>query len=209
MAVRTGFVAGVPCRLFRVSFTGELGYEINVPADYGRSVWERALRARPGLRHHALRHRDHARAARRARLHHRRAGDGRHGDAGRSRPRRHDRARRSPTSSASARSPGRTSSAAGPQAARRAPDRQPERGARRGRADRRDPNQPIPMRMLGHVTSSYWSAELRPLRSRSPSWPAAAPGWARRSTSPRPRASPTARVAEPVFFDPKGERVHA
>ncbi|HEU4518677.1 MAG TPA: sarcosine oxidase subunit alpha family protein, partial [Microvirga sp.] len=40
MAVRTGFVAGVPCRLFRVSFTGELGYEINVPADYGRSVWE-------------------------------------------------------------------------------------------------------------------------------------------------------------------------
>jgi sarcosine oxidase subunit alpha len=27
-------------RLFRVSFTGELGFEINVPADFGRSVWE-------------------------------------------------------------------------------------------------------------------------------------------------------------------------
>ena len=26
--------------LFRVSFTGELGFEINVPADYGASVWE-------------------------------------------------------------------------------------------------------------------------------------------------------------------------
>ncbi len=33
-------VAGVPARLFRVSFTGELGFEINVPADYGRAVWE-------------------------------------------------------------------------------------------------------------------------------------------------------------------------
>ena len=33
-------VCGVPARLFRVSFTGELGYEINVPADYGLKVWE-------------------------------------------------------------------------------------------------------------------------------------------------------------------------
>jgi sarcosine oxidase, subunit alpha len=40
MAVRVGHIAGVPCRLFRVSFTGELGFEINVPADYGQAVWE-------------------------------------------------------------------------------------------------------------------------------------------------------------------------
>ena len=33
-------VCGVPARLFRVSFTGELGFEINVPADYGLSVWK-------------------------------------------------------------------------------------------------------------------------------------------------------------------------
>ncbi len=32
MAVSHGRVAGVPAMLFRVSFTGELGYEINVPA---------------------------------------------------------------------------------------------------------------------------------------------------------------------------------
>jgi sarcosine oxidase subunit alpha len=31
--------------LFRVSFTGELGYEINVPADHGRSVWEAVCEA--------------------------------------------------------------------------------------------------------------------------------------------------------------------
>ena len=40
MAVREGLFCGVPTRLFRVSFTGELGFEINVPADHGRAVWE-------------------------------------------------------------------------------------------------------------------------------------------------------------------------
>lgn len=40
MAMRTGHLCGVPVRLFRVSFSGELGYEINVPADYAPAVWE-------------------------------------------------------------------------------------------------------------------------------------------------------------------------
>ncbi len=40
MSVREGRICGVPTRLFRVSFTGEAGYEINVPADYGQAVWE-------------------------------------------------------------------------------------------------------------------------------------------------------------------------
>jgi sarcosine oxidase subunit alpha len=44
MSVREGHVCGVPARLFRVSFTGEVGYEINVPADYGPLVW-RAIAA--------------------------------------------------------------------------------------------------------------------------------------------------------------------
>lgn len=33
-------VAGIPARLFRISFTGEIGFEINVPAPMGRQVWE-------------------------------------------------------------------------------------------------------------------------------------------------------------------------
>jgi len=41
MSVASGFIGGVPLRLFRVSFTGELGYELNVPADFGLSLWER------------------------------------------------------------------------------------------------------------------------------------------------------------------------
>ncbi len=40
MSVSECEICGVPARLFRISFTGELGFEINVAADYGRSVWE-------------------------------------------------------------------------------------------------------------------------------------------------------------------------
>ena len=37
-------VCGVEARLFRVSFTGELGFEINVPTDYGAAVWDSVWR---------------------------------------------------------------------------------------------------------------------------------------------------------------------
>lgn len=40
MSVREGKICGVPTRLFRMSFTGEAGFEVNVPADYGQSVLE-------------------------------------------------------------------------------------------------------------------------------------------------------------------------
>jgi sarcosine oxidase subunit alpha len=40
MSVARGRICGVPQLLFRVSFTGELGFEVNVPADYGAAVWE-------------------------------------------------------------------------------------------------------------------------------------------------------------------------
>jgi sarcosine oxidase subunit alpha len=40
MSVREGKICGVPTRLFRMSFTGDRGFEVNVPADYGEAVWE-------------------------------------------------------------------------------------------------------------------------------------------------------------------------
>jgi sarcosine oxidase subunit alpha len=40
MSVAAGHIMGIPMRLFRVSFTGELGFEVNVPADFGAAVWE-------------------------------------------------------------------------------------------------------------------------------------------------------------------------
>jgi sarcosine oxidase, subunit alpha len=39
MNVRTGSVAGVPnCYMWRICFTGELSYEIHVPAGFGLLV---------------------------------------------------------------------------------------------------------------------------------------------------------------------------
>ncbi|WP_172328465.1 sarcosine oxidase subunit alpha [Mangrovicoccus sp. HB161399] len=38
-------VAGMPARLFRVSFTGEIGFEVNVPAPMGRRLWETIWKA--------------------------------------------------------------------------------------------------------------------------------------------------------------------
>jgi len=44
MRVRRGRVAGVAdCLMWRIGFTGELSYEIHVPASYGRHVWEALL----------------------------------------------------------------------------------------------------------------------------------------------------------------------
>jgi sarcosine oxidase subunit alpha len=45
MSLREGRFAGVPARLYRVSFSGELGYEINVPARYGAALWKELLKA--------------------------------------------------------------------------------------------------------------------------------------------------------------------
>ncbi|SFG22350.1 sarcosine oxidase subunit alpha [Neptunomonas qingdaonensis] len=38
-------VAGVPARVFRISFTGELTFEINVQANYGMHVWKQLFKA--------------------------------------------------------------------------------------------------------------------------------------------------------------------
>ena len=40
MSVAECTVAGFEARLFRISFTGELGFEINVPSEHGRALWE-------------------------------------------------------------------------------------------------------------------------------------------------------------------------
>ncbi|MEQ8710955.1 MAG: sarcosine oxidase subunit alpha [Rhodospirillales bacterium] len=45
MSMQAGEIAGAPARIFRISFTGELSYEINVPAFYGRAVWQAVMQA--------------------------------------------------------------------------------------------------------------------------------------------------------------------
>jgi sarcosine oxidase subunit alpha len=45
LSMREGTLAGMPARIYRVSFTGELTYEINVPTDQGLTLWEALLEA--------------------------------------------------------------------------------------------------------------------------------------------------------------------
>jgi sarcosine oxidase subunit alpha len=42
---RAGTVAGLPCRVFRISFSGELSYELNVESGYGQALWEAVMAA--------------------------------------------------------------------------------------------------------------------------------------------------------------------
>ena len=45
MDYREGTVAGIKARIFRISFTGELSVEVNVPADQGHYMWKKLMEA--------------------------------------------------------------------------------------------------------------------------------------------------------------------
>ena len=50
MSWRDGTVAGIPARVFRVSFSGELAYEINVASSYAMALWQALMTA--GAKYH-------------------------------------------------------------------------------------------------------------------------------------------------------------
>ena len=45
MQIRQAMLDGVPLRVMRVSFSGELSYELNIPADHAEALWQLLLRA--------------------------------------------------------------------------------------------------------------------------------------------------------------------
>ena len=45
MSFKEGSINKIKCRVMRISFTGELSYEINIQANYGQSVWEKCMDA--------------------------------------------------------------------------------------------------------------------------------------------------------------------
>jgi len=45
MSFKEGSINKIKCRVMRISFTGELSYEINIQANYGQSVWEKCMNA--------------------------------------------------------------------------------------------------------------------------------------------------------------------
>ena len=208
MSVRTGSICGVPTRLFRVSFTGELGFEINVPADYGEAVWKALYERGAGIRDRALRHRDHARPARRDGLYHRRPGNRRHRDA------------RTMSGSAGLVSKAKTDFVGKRSLARAdmsAPGRKqlvgllaknPDEVLDEGAQVVETPDQPIPMKMIGHVTSSYASANC----GRSIAMAMIADGRSRMGETlfvTTPTGFTEAVVSSSVFLQPEGAKADA
>jgi sarcosine oxidase subunit alpha len=45
MNVRSGQLAGIPVRILRVGFVGELGFEIHAPSEMGEALWDRLMEA--------------------------------------------------------------------------------------------------------------------------------------------------------------------
>ena len=45
MGVREGHVAGIPARVFRVGFVGELGFEVHVASGHGEALWDTIMAA--------------------------------------------------------------------------------------------------------------------------------------------------------------------
>jgi sarcosine oxidase, subunit alpha len=207
MSVREGRICGVPTRLFRVSFTGELGFEVNVPAGYGRAVWE-AIMAE-GQAFGVTPYGTETMHVLRAEKGYMIVGQETDGtvtpdDVGLGwaigKAKTDFVGKRSLTRPAMMRD-----------------DRKqlvglltidPAIVLEEGAQIVADPTQPVPMTMIGHVTSSYRSAAL----GRSIALALVREGRARigtRLSVPMPGGAVTVDVVQPVFYDPKGERLDA
>jgi sarcosine oxidase subunit alpha len=206
MAVREGAICGVPTRLFRVSFTGELGFEINVPAAYGRHVWEQVWEA--GQAHGITPYGTETMHVLRAEKGFIIVGQDTDGtvtpfDAGldwavgKKKP---DfvgkRSLERPDIVASGRK----------QLVGLLTD-DPNVVLEEGAQIVADPKQSVPMTMIGHVTSSYWSATL----GRSIAMALVQGGQERMGETlyvPMPDRTIAAKVSGMIFYDPKGERLN-
>ena len=206
MAIREGTICGVPTRLFRVSFTGELGFEINVPTVYGRALWERIMveGAQFGITPYGTEAMHVLRAEKGFII----VGQDTDGtvtpyDAGldwavgKKKPDfvgRRSLARPDIIASGRKQLVGLLTDD---------PDVVLEEGAQIVA----DPAQPIPMKMIGHVTSSYWSAAL----GRSIALALVAGGQGRMGETlhiPMPGKTHTAKIGGMVFYDPEGTRLN-
>ena len=157
MGVAGGTFEGIPCRLFRASFTGEVGCEINVPWGQGAALWEKLCErgAALGFMVYGTEAMHVLRAERGFII------VGQETD-GTVTP--HDLGLESMIGDGEARFRRQAfagtarSARAEPQAAGRPPDRRRAPRLDEGAQLVADPREPIPMTALGHVTSSYYSA---------------------------------------------------
>ena len=153
-------VAGVPARVFRISFTGELSYEINVQANYAMHVWTKIFEH--GAKYNVTPYGTETMHILRAEKGFIIAGQDTDGSVhpydlnmawavsmqkpfsfiGKRGMTREDCVRKDRKQLVGLKT------------------KDPKTVIPEGSQAVNDPNQPIPMDMLGHVTSSYWSANL-------------------------------------------------
>ncbi|MBN8838864.1 MAG: (2Fe-2S)-binding protein [Sphingomonadales bacterium] len=206
MAVREGRICGVATRLFRVSFTGELGFEVNVPAGDARKVWEaiHASGQRFGITPYGT-ETMHVLRAEKGFIIVGQDTDGTvtPGDAGM------DWAvgKKKPdfVGKRSMMRPDIVASGRKQLVGLLTED--PNEVLEEGAQIVADPNQPVPMTMLGHVTSSYWSATL----GRSIALALVRDGRARTGETlhvPMPGRTIRAVVGPTIFYDPEGSRLN-
>ncbi len=207
MAVREGTICGVPTRLFRVSFTGELGFEVNVPAEHGRAVWEAIYGAgQPfGMTPYGTEAMHVLRAEKGFII----VGQDTDGtvtpmDAGldwaigKKKP---DFVGKRSLARPDIVAPGRKQLVG-------LLTEDPNVVLDEGAQIVADPAQAVPMTMIGHVTSSYWSATL----GRSIALAMVAGGQGRMGETlyvPMPDRTHRVVVSEMVFLDAEGTRLHA
>ena len=206
MAIREGMICGIPTRLFRVSFTGELGFEVNVPTAYGLALWERLMAE--GEQYYITPYGTEAMHVLRAEKGFIIVGQDTDGtvtpyDAGldwavgKKKP---DFVGRRSLARPDIVATGRK------QLVGLLTD-DPNVVLEEGAQIVADPNQPIPMTMIGHVTSSYWSEAL----GRSIAIALVAGGQAMMGDMlhiPMPGKTHTAKVSGMVFYDPEGARLN-
>ena len=206
MAIREGTICGIETRLFRVSFTGELGFEINVPTAYGRAVWEQLMAQ--GAQYDITPYGTEAMHVLRAEKGFIIVGQDTDGtvtpfDAGldwavgKKKP---DFVGKRSMARPDIVAPGRK------QLIGLLTD-DPNVVLEEGAQIVADPKQPIPMTMIGHVTSSYWSEAL----GRSIAMALVAGGHDMTGGTlhiPMPGKTHSAKVSGVVFYDPEGARLH-
>jgi sarcosine oxidase subunit alpha len=206
MSVAECMVAGLPARLFRVSFTGELGFEINVPARHGFALWEKLMAA--GKPHGITPYGTEAMHVLRAEKGYIIVGQDTDGtltpdDAGLNWA--IGKAKPDFVGKRSLTRPDMVAKGRKQLVGLMTED--PKIVLEEGAQIVADPREPKPMTMLGHVTSSYWSEAL----GRSIAMAVVADGRARDGETlhiPMPgRTIPVRVVKGTVFYDPEGTRL--
>ncbi len=206
MSMKEGHIGGLPARIFRISFTGELSYEINVAARHGLALWTHLMKA--GKPHGITPYGTEAMHVLRAEKGFIIVGQETDGSVT---P--HDLGMNWIVSKTKSDFIGKRALARETMAYDNRKQlvgllcSEPSTVIPEGAHAVLDPDQPMPMEMLGQVTSSYFS----PNCGRSIAMAMLKGGHARKGeTVFFPMLDGTvleAKIVDPVFFDPKGERI--